>query len=99
MLQRTAATAALPRRAAIAVARYANGLLVKVCFEQVAQMPAYARRAQVQTQLLVEVAVRQPALPIDADHIAAHHAVQVLRLKAALEQIHVGVKRALGYQR
>ena len=76
-----------------------DGLLVQTGCEQVAQMAAHPRGAQRQTQLLVEVAVGQPALPVHADRAAAHHASQVLWLEAAFQQIDVAVKAAFGHQR
>ena len=71
--------------------------------EQVAQMGArVAARVAVQTRRqaehLVEVAVVQIALPVDADLRVAHHGAEVVGLVGALEQLHVGLERALAHQ-
>jgi two-component system LytT family response regulator len=67
---------------------------------QVPQMAARtATRPHREPEHLVEVAVVQPALPVDADQVAAHHRVEVGVAVRGAQQRHVGGESALGHQR
>ena len=64
--------------------------------QQVAQVRASgAAERRRQPQHLVEIAVVEPSLPIDAEQRAAHHGVQVGGHAGVLEQLQVGSEPAL----
>jgi Fe2+ transport system protein B len=52
-----------------------------------------------QAQHLVEVAVVEQALPVDAEQLAAHHGVEVVPVVAVAQQLHVALEAALAEQR
>ena len=49
-------------------------------------------------QLLVEIAVIQETLPVHTDQVAAHHGVEIGGGKVLMQQVHVVVELAFGYQ-
>ena len=73
VFQRAAAAAALASGAAVTVHGDADGFVVEAGFKQVAQVALNPAGAQRKAQLLVEVAVRQPTLPVHTHRVAAHH--------------------------
>ena len=50
-----------------------------------------------QVELLVEVAVVEAALVVDADGVSAHQARQRLRVEVRHQQLHVVLKFRVGY--
>ena len=102
--KRPTAAAALPGRAAIAVICGGDGLPRWLAFQEVSQVRAIKARLQRRlrqsdTKLLIEIAVVEIPLPIHADERAAHHTRQVRIGKVVPQELHIGLKAALRYQR
>src|SRR3569832_427127 len=99
LCQRAAATAALPRGAAVAVVIDHDGIAGEACRDEVLDVHARpAVEAQRQAQHLIEVAVVDVTLPIDALEAAAHHRIEIGVAVRLVQQGHVILELALRQQ-
>src|SRR3569832_400030 len=90
LCQRAAATAALPRRAAVAVIFDHDGITREAGRDEVLDVRARpAMETQRQAQHLIKVAVVDITLPIDADEAAAHHRSEIGVSVRLVQQCHV----------
>src|SRR5947208_2699692 len=95
--KRAAAAAALSGGATVAVIRDSDRQTFQCVDIELRQVGARTKSlAERQTEHLVEIAVVDEALPIDAQQGAAHYAVEVRLLIRIAQQRHVFVEPALG---
>ena len=82
-------------RAAETVVGHRNRIPGGIVDQEVPQVGSGpAGRGRRQAQLLVEVTVEQPALPVNADQGAAHHLLEIFAAVAGLQQLLVGLQLA-----
>ena len=98
--ERAAAARALSGGAPVAVVAHGDRASVEVLAEGIAQVGTRSPRdAQRQAEHLVEVAIVEVALPIDRDHRAAHHRIEVRLAVRPAQEPHVIAELPLRHQR
>ena len=76
---------------------YSNRISLRIPLQQLAEM-ALGPASRGQVQLLVEIAVIKPALPVDTDQGATHDLLEIAAAMLVLQEAPVGLQLSLGLE-
>ena len=96
--QSAAAAATVPGGAAVTMVHHGDCLRVEIRIHQFTQVLSPVADTGIETEHLVEIAIVDITLPVDADKAAAHDGIQIVILVRLFQCLHVALELPSGQQ-